>query len=103
MALASIPQPDITHIHATGRFERLFMRWGDERFRDRVGHWDAAKHELTIGLVKVDAELDMNFQIASFIAFGEIELLKDYPATSVLAGYAVAVSGIVDELERSVS
>ncbi len=103
VALSTIPQPDIAAFRGTGGIDKIFMRWGGKQMRDRIGQWDAAKNELTIGLVKRDAELDMDMQIASFISFGEIEILKDYPASRVLGGYAIAVRDIVGELERVVA
>jgi hypothetical protein len=78
------------------------VSWGKDA-PDKIGRWDSAKQELTLGVMIPNADMKMNLQIASLVAFSEIERLQNYPASIVLAGYAVAVDGIITDLETAVA
>lgn len=96
--LATVPRFDIASLEDTGALHKVFMRWKP----DRIGLWDGAKQELTIGVGRQGSKMEMNLQIASFVAFGEIELFEDYSAGWLLTQYADTADAIISNLESAV-
>jgi hypothetical protein len=55
--------------------------------------------ELTLGVFPEDPEAKIQFDLALYVAFGEVELFKGHAAGSVLEAFANSVESAVDQLE----
>ena len=92
VALGTCAKPHFAGASGTGGIKRIYPDW-----------WDSAKQELTIGLMAKDSKVKMHIDLACFVSFSEVDVLRPYPANDVLTGYATCVEDIVSKLEAAVS
>lgn len=89
--LRTSARPHLAGAHATGGLVKLYL---DAR--------DDERGVLTLALVETAQGLDLNLQIAGSLTIESDPRVSHFDAIELLRGYAMAVSGIIDDIATAV-